>query len=628
VNAIDHTPTALNAIVFSNFPDALFDKEIRDKLIKQHVNVVQVYKPDRVDAAVADVSKADAVIVFIDFMSHPQDDLIRKKARAWGKPIAALRRQSSDWTRILADVMPKPKSFGELLREERATMQVSLKDIAEKTKTTVAEVKSWEADEKMPTGPQLSRLRILFHKIVHHPSYRADTSVPENDAAPESLPPHVKQAMNTFMSLTAVGVGEDEILQAMCATTEAKDLAQVEDMFERYVKTDCAPAEFRSWWEDYKKAKPLPTPPASQPSRKLMLTPPAPQVRTRFRSFARRPPADQTANETANETDLSDASEVVKQEIKEIEAAENDTQGEIDLLKQRLKETQEMGQLFEDENKRMHDELKRLVDEKVKTEIEQHVTELALKIRQLEKEKATFRARVEALVNEKTTLQTNLKMLVDEREALAREKKALIDENEELRKVKSPLQEAISTVTDAVSSALSAPEVESLKKQLEASYAELDAVKRQTAVSYASLVRGAEDVKKATDQRHAADQAIIADLRKLPGLNQAEATITDLQKQLAEAKQGKEHMRSVAKTAHEKLEVANKQASTLEADRLAEKSAREAAEKKLAEVQSNGASNGARDLDTIAASFRNLHKLGFMSRADIAEKLVSQVLGQ
>ena len=190
MNAInqEHT-TILNAVVFSNFPDVIFDNEIRDKLLRHRVNVVQVYRPDRVDAALADVSRADAVISFVDFMSHPQDELIRKKARAWEKPIASLRRQSSDWAKLLADVMPKSRSFGVLLREERDAMGASIKDIAEKTKTTTAEVKAWEADEKMPTGSQLSRLRILFHKIVHHPAFRADTTVPESDAGGRTCHP-------------------------------------------------------------------------------------------------------------------------------------------------------------------------------------------------------------------------------------------------------------------------------------------------------------------------------------------------------------------------------------------------------------------------------------------------------
>jgi hypothetical protein len=434
VNAVnyDHT-TILNAIVFSNFPDVIFDNEIRDKLTRHHVNVVQVYKPDRVDAAVADVSQADAVISFIDFMSHSQDELIRKRARAWGKPIASLRRQSSDWSKLLADVMPKPKP------------------------------------ERMDN---------------------------EAGSSPESLPSHVKQSMNTFMSLTISGVGEDDILQAMRTTSDIKDLAQVEDMFERYVKTDCAPMEFRIWWREHQKAKPLPPPPASEPSRKLLLTPlsvPPSQSRRSLSSLKRRPakpPVDDSIVDAQEDEDVT-------------------------VLKKKLKEAEEMGLLFEEENRRMQTELRSIVDKKVRSEVEQHILEWTKKVQQLEKDNA-------ALSGERTTLQANLKMLIEERLALTNEKRVLLSENEELRK--------------------SAPEVESLKGQLE--------------------------------------------------------------------------------TAEKKLEAALKQFASLETDCLAEKTAREAAEKKLANND-----DATRDLDTIAASFKNLHKLGFLTRADIAERLVSQVLG-
>jgi transcriptional regulator with XRE-family HTH domain len=262
VNAIDHVPTpVLNAIVFSNFPDTVFDNDIRDKLVEHHVNVIRVFRPDRVDVAVADVSKADAVIVFIDFMSHSQDEIIRKKARLWKRPIASLRRQSSEWPKILDAVMPKPKSFGQLLREERENSEITIKDVAEKTKASIADVKAWEDDEKLPTGSQMSRLRIVFNKIAYHPAFRA-TPVVELDKTPEGLPPEVKLAMHTFMTLTMAGVGDDEMLQALREVYPGslKDLDQAEDLFERYVKTDCAPTEFRSWWNDYQ--KPTSAPPS------------------------------------------------------------------------------------------------------------------------------------------------------------------------------------------------------------------------------------------------------------------------------------------------------------------------------------------------------------------------------
>ena len=274
MNAIDHTHTTLlNVVVFSNFPENIFENEIRSKLLENRVNVIRVYKPDRTDAAITDVSQADAVLVFIDFMSHPQDELIRKKARAWGKSIIALRRQtSSEWPKLLETVMPKPKSFGQFLREERESFRITIKDVAEKTRASVADVKAWESDETLPTGSQMSRLRIIFNKIAYHPSFRA-VPVAENDEAPESMPPSVKQAMHTFMGLTLTKVGEDEILHVMreLHSPDLTNLEQVEDLFERYVKTDCAPAEFRAWWDDYKKSKLLPLPPPS-----LRVVPPAP----------------------------------------------------------------------------------------------------------------------------------------------------------------------------------------------------------------------------------------------------------------------------------------------------------------------------------------------------------------
>ena len=276
MNAIDHAPaTLLNVVVFSNFPENVFENEIRNKLLDNRVNVIRVYKPDRVDACVADMSEADAALVFIDFMSHSQDDLIRKKARACGKPIIALRRQtSSEWPKLLETVMPKPKSFGQFLQGEREKSRVTIKDVAEKTRASVADVKAWEADEKLPTGSQMSRLRIIFNKIAYHPSFRS-VPVAENDEAPESLPSGVKQAMHTFMSLTMAGVGEDEILQSMKDISDLKEMDQIEDMFDRYVKTDLAPNEFRAWWEDYQKSKTMPLPPPSVPP-SLRVVPPAP----------------------------------------------------------------------------------------------------------------------------------------------------------------------------------------------------------------------------------------------------------------------------------------------------------------------------------------------------------------
>ena len=422
--------------------------------------------------------------------------------------------------------------------------------------------------------------------------------------------------MNTFMSLTMSGVCEDEILQAMQVTSDVKDLTQVEDMFERYVKTDCAPIEFRAWWYEHQKSRP--------------------RKKTRFLSpLGRRSakPAAESASSFAEPTVLTLAPELNQ---------DAESQEEVVVLKKKLQETQELGLLFEEENKRMHDDLRTLVYEKVKSEVEQHNAEWTKKIRQNEKEKATLQARVDVLVNEKATLQTNVKMLVDERQVLA-------DENDELRKAKSPLQKAVTSVTDAVSLALSAPEVESLKRQLEASAAEIVSLKDQHQKVFKQF-QGAQGAKAAADQRHeaemsklrdtiSAEQAVIAKDKVLQveyesyrdmatdSISKSEAVIADLQKQLADAKQSKERMHAVAKTSQEKLEVTIKQSAMLDADRLAEKSAREAAEKKLAEVQANSTTSGARDLDTIAASFKNLYKLGFLTRADIAEKLVSQVLG-
>ena len=564
---VESPVTTLNAIVFSNFPDSIFNGEILDKLLKHRVHVIQVYKPDRVDAAVADVSKADAVISFVDFMSHPQDELIRKKARAWKKPIASLRRQSSDWPKLLADVMPKP---------------------------SVAE------------------------------------AAPDN--ASESLPSHVKQVMNTFMSLTKSGVGEDEILQAVSAISEFKDLAQVEDMFERYVKTASAPVEFQAWWREQQKPKPLPTPPAAiaEPSQPLVLVPVPHASRSRsrrdllngkerFNGIGRIFPKKQDSAETP-ETPTACCSEPVTpfnvatvgddtwHMMSTPHKLVRDPQEDVTVLKKKLKEAQEMSLLFEEENRSLQTELRSIVDEKVRAEVEQHIHEWTQKIQQLEKDKAALQARVDALSG-----QVN---------ALSAGQTELLRENEELRKAKTPLQEAVAAVMGGVSSALSTPETDALKKE-----------KTELQASVDVLVDERTALKMLLKQEFERANAMCQMFGKL------EVDYKALEKQLADAQQAKERMHGVAKAAEKKLEVAIKQSAQLDADRRqmdqaladasalleATKAAREAAEKKLAEVQASAGSNSA--LDTIATSVRTLFKEGFLNRDEIGAKLANHVLG-
>ena len=150
-------------------------------------------------------------------------------------------------------------------------------------------------------------------------------------------------------------------------------------------------------------------------------------------------------------------------------------------------------------------------------------------------------------------------------------------------------------VTGVVNSALSAPEVESFKKQL-------DTVQRQFA--------GAQGAKVAADKRHEAE------LLKLR--NEERERVATLQADL-------ESLRKIKTSLNQEHldEIASLRAA-LEASHVS----KETLEKQLSEAQknaSNGASNGI-DFAKMAKSFKTLLEDGLMSREEIGEKLESKVL--
>lgn len=186
----------INAIVFSNYPEDIYESEFRPKLKSLGVNVLRVYKPDHVSGDLVNVEQADVIVRFIGLMSHSQDEAIKKRARQYDKPMVVLQRQTSGWQQAFEPVM---------LARSRETAR------------------------------EPARVPVLVSEL----------------AAP------VKHVMHTFMALTKSGVAEDEVLQALQAMLpvdglECQNLGLVESFFERHV--DRAPDEFRSWWREYKKA--------------------------------------------------------------------------------------------------------------------------------------------------------------------------------------------------------------------------------------------------------------------------------------------------------------------------------------------------------------------------------------
>jgi len=211
MNAIETVVNAitLNAVVFSNFPDDVFENELGPKLIEFGVRVLRVYRPDRVAGDNLDMSQADVVIEFGDFMSHSQSEAIRKKVKILKRPLATLRRQSSEWPKVLGPMMAR-KSAAEI---EEASAPPSL---------------SSHVKQAMNTYRSLVSTGVGEDEIL-----QAVRSVPDHDR------------------LTS--------------------LVQVETLFEAHL--DRAPAEFRSWWQAQKKARLVPPPQAPSEAPPAPLTP-------------------------------------------------------------------------------------------------------------------------------------------------------------------------------------------------------------------------------------------------------------------------------------------------------------------------------------------------------------------
>jgi transcriptional regulator with XRE-family HTH domain len=163
-------------------------------------------------------------------------------------------------------------SFGAFIKAERKRQKVSLRDLAEKTKTTMTEVQAWEDDKRLPPGPQMSRLKFVLYRVTYHPSYRLvhadETSSAIAEADTGALSDDVKRALTAFMSLSQEGGEDDTLLENLRVIWPRKleNLGQLEAAIDRHVQVDRVPVAFRRWWEERKQKmlEPLP-PPMSRP---------------------------------------------------------------------------------------------------------------------------------------------------------------------------------------------------------------------------------------------------------------------------------------------------------------------------------------------------------------------------
>jgi len=96
------------AIVFSNFPQQLFENSFRPKLEAAGIDIQRIVNVDR--SSGVDLSTADAVIAFVELMSNIQRDMLKSKTKLAGRRFIALTRKASEWPALLANipVVPDP----------------------------------------------------------------------------------------------------------------------------------------------------------------------------------------------------------------------------------------------------------------------------------------------------------------------------------------------------------------------------------------------------------------------------------------------------------------------------------------------------------------------------------------
>lgn len=89
----------MNVIVYTNFPDKMFEKEFLPKLQRLDLNIIKTIKPDR--GVQASVEGAELLIALVATMAHSQYESLQRMAKNAGVPLVALARQSSEWGQIL-----------------------------------------------------------------------------------------------------------------------------------------------------------------------------------------------------------------------------------------------------------------------------------------------------------------------------------------------------------------------------------------------------------------------------------------------------------------------------------------------------------------------------------------------
>lgn len=89
----------MNVIVYTNFPDKMFEKEFLPKLQRLDLNILKTVKTDR--GTSASVDGADLLIALVATMSHSQFESLQRLSKNTGVPLVPLARQSSEWAGIL-----------------------------------------------------------------------------------------------------------------------------------------------------------------------------------------------------------------------------------------------------------------------------------------------------------------------------------------------------------------------------------------------------------------------------------------------------------------------------------------------------------------------------------------------
>lgn len=93
-------------IVYSNYPEQYFEKNIKSKLQAAGVDVQRVVNVDR--SSSADLTAVDAVIAFVELMSSMQREAIKAKAKMAGRRFIGLTRTASSWPALLSNIQVIP----------------------------------------------------------------------------------------------------------------------------------------------------------------------------------------------------------------------------------------------------------------------------------------------------------------------------------------------------------------------------------------------------------------------------------------------------------------------------------------------------------------------------------------